>query len=101
MAYHLAIDLGTTYTAAAVRHSGRSEIVTLGNRSAVIPSVIFLREDETILVGDAANRRALTEPGRVAREFKRRIGDGENRGSKIDSNGIQIIFITIQLNMVM
>ena len=75
MAYHLAIDLGTTYTAAAVRHNGRSEIVTLGNRAAVIPSVIYLREDETILAGDAANRRALTEPGRVARQFKRRIGD--------------------------
>ena len=75
MGYHLGIDLGTTYTAAAVHRSGRVEIVTLGNRAASVPSVIFLREDESILTGDAANRRGVTEPARVAREFKRRVGD--------------------------
>lgn len=75
MTYYLGIDLGTTYTAAAIYRDERAQIVELGNRSASTPSVIFLREDETILVGDAANRRALTEAHRVAREFKRRIGD--------------------------
>ena len=75
LSYDLAIDLGTTYTAAAVHRDGRSEIITLGNRAAVIPSVVYLREDETILAGEAATRRALSEPDRVAREFKRRIGD--------------------------
>jgi actin-like ATPase involved in cell morphogenesis len=75
LAYQLGIDLGTTYTAAAVVRDGRAHIVTLGNRAASIPSVVFLKEDETILTGDAASRRALSEPGRVAREFKRRLGD--------------------------
>jgi molecular chaperone DnaK len=75
VSYDLGIDLGTTYTAAAVRRDGRVEIATLGNRAAAVPSVVFLREDETILTGEAANRRALTEPDRVAREFKRRVGD--------------------------
>ncbi len=75
MSYHLGIDLGTTYTAAAITRDGHTRIVELGRRSATIPSVIFLREDETILAGDAADRRGVTEPGRVAREFKRRIGD--------------------------
>jgi actin-like ATPase involved in cell morphogenesis len=75
MAYQLGIDLGTTYTAAAVHRDGRVEIVTLGNRAASIPSVIFLTESEDILTGDPANRRAVTEPDRVAREFKRRLGD--------------------------
>jgi len=75
-AYHLGIDLGTTYAAAAVaRQDGRVEVVSLGNRSAAIPSVIYLRDDDTILTGEAAERRAATEPGRIAREFKRRIGD--------------------------
>src|SRR6266496_1900380 len=73
--YDLGIDLGTTYTAAAVRRDGRVEIETLGNRAAAVPSVVFLREDDTILTGEAANRRAMTEPDRVAREFKRRVGD--------------------------
>jgi molecular chaperone DnaK len=75
LSYHVGIDLGTTYTAAAVFRDGRATIFSLGDRSAAIPSVVFLREDETILTGDAAVRRAVTEPERVAREFKRRLGD--------------------------
>src|SRR4051812_12255280 len=80
MSYQLGIDLGTTYTAAAVcRSSDRRwvepEVVTLGTRNATVPSVLFLPPDGTILVGDAAERRAVSEPDRVVREFKRRIGD--------------------------
>ena len=75
MGYHLGIDLGTTYTAAAVERGGRVEAVTLGNRTVSVPSVVFLKPDDTILVGDAANRRGVTEPERLAREFKRRVGD--------------------------
>src|SRR5450755_3225288 len=73
--YALGIDLGTTFTAAAVWRAGRAEICSLGSRSAVIPSVVLLREDDSVLTGEAANRRALIEPQRVAREFKRRFGD--------------------------
>ncbi|MFC4070434.1 Hsp70 family protein [Actinoplanes subglobosus] len=73
--YALGIDLGTTYTAAATWRDGHAEIVPLGSRSAAIPSVVLLREDETFLTGEAASRRGLTEPHRVAREFKRRMGD--------------------------
>ena len=80
MAYQLGIDLGTTYTAAAVcRSSDRRwtepEVVTLGTRSATIPSVLFVAPDGGVLVGEAAERRAVTDPDRVVREFKRRIGD--------------------------
>jgi molecular chaperone DnaK len=73
--YALGIDLGTTYTAAATWRDGHAEIVPLGSRAAAIPSVVLLREDETFLTGEAASRRGLTEPHRVAREFKRRMGD--------------------------
>lgn len=75
MGYALGLDVGTTFTAAAVFRDGRSQMVNLGQRSASVPSVVFLRDDDTILTGDAAVRRGLTEPDRVAREFKRRIGD--------------------------
>jgi actin-like ATPase involved in cell morphogenesis len=37
--------------------------------------VLLLDDDGTIHVGDAANRRAIARPDRVAREFKRRFGD--------------------------
>ncbi|HEY3143682.1 MAG TPA: Hsp70 family protein [Acidimicrobiales bacterium] len=75
MAYYLGIDLGTTYTAAAIERDGLVEALTLGNRTASVPSVVFLRDDGEILVGEAATRRAMSEPGRVGREFKRRVGD--------------------------
>jgi molecular chaperone DnaK len=75
MTYQLGIDLGTTFTAAAVFRDGQVQIASLGNRAATIPSVLFLREDGSVLVGDAADRRAVSDPDRVAREFKRRIGD--------------------------
>ncbi|PRY33540.1 WD40 repeat protein [Pseudosporangium ferrugineum] len=73
--YGLGIDLGTTQTAAAVRRDGRVEVVRLGGRRAEIPSLIFVQADGELLIGDAAERRGLSEPGRLAREFKRRIGD--------------------------
>ena len=73
--YALGIDLGTTFTAAAIARGGHAEVVTMGSKAAAIPSVVFLKEDGSFLVGEAAIRRAATDPSRVAREFKRRIGD--------------------------
>ncbi|MGH9209534.1 MAG: Hsp70 family protein [Acidimicrobiales bacterium] len=75
MSYFLGIDLGTTYTAAALWRKGRVEMASLGSRAPVIPSVVLVREDGHVLTGEAAARRAVTEPERIAREFKRRIGD--------------------------
>ncbi|MCA1684313.1 MAG: Hsp70 family protein, partial [Actinobacteria bacterium] len=80
MSYGLGIDVGTSFTAAAVcrggeRGSSRPEVVPLGTRAAAVASVIFLGEDGQVVVGDAAERRALTDPDRVVREFKRRLGD--------------------------
>lgn len=75
VSYQVGIDLGTTFTAAAVHRDGRSSIFSLGSQTAAMPSVVLLREDQTELTGEAAVRRALNEPERVAREFKRRLGD--------------------------
>jgi actin-like ATPase involved in cell morphogenesis len=77
MSYQVGVDLGTTYTAAAVFRDGadRAEPVPLGVRSAAMASAVFAA-DGSFLVGEAAERRALADPARVVREFKRRIGDG-------------------------
>ena len=75
MEYSVGIDLGTTYSAAATARDGRVEIFQLGERAATIPSIVVLRADGEVLVGDAAERRSLSEPTRTAREFKRRLGD--------------------------
>src|SRR5690606_12666899 len=73
--YHLGIDLGTTFTAGAVARHDRAEVATLGVRTAAVPTVVHLLADGTFLVGEAAENRAVAEPDRVAREFKRRLGD--------------------------
>jgi molecular chaperone DnaK len=73
--YALGIDIGTTYTAAAIFRDGQATTVPLGERADSVPSSLFLREDGVMLVGEAANRRGITDPSRVAREFKRRLGD--------------------------
>jgi molecular chaperone DnaK len=73
--YFLGVDLGTTFSAAALARDGRAEMFVLGARAPSIPSVIVMREHGEVLVGEAAERRALSEPSRTAREFKRRLGD--------------------------
>jgi molecular chaperone DnaK len=80
MGYWLGIDVGSTFTAAAVCQGegtrwGAPEVVGLGSHSAVISSVVYLGEGGQVVVGEAAQRRALTNPDRVVRGFKQRIGD--------------------------
>ena len=75
MGYGLGVDLGTTFTAAAVARDGRVEMVTLGDHTDAVPSVVLARADGTVLTGGAAERRAGAEPDRVARSVKRRFGD--------------------------
>ncbi len=71
------IDLGTTYTAAAVSGGGRSEarIVALGARSLAVPSVVFAEPTGAFLYGEVAAQAGRADPVGLAREFKRRIGD--------------------------
>jgi len=79
MTYWLGIDLGMTYTAAALCRPAKGElethVVPLGSRSPAVPSVLFLARDGSLAIGEAAEAYALTAPDRVVREFKRRIGD--------------------------
>ncbi|MGH3814143.1 MAG: Hsp70 family protein, partial [Pseudonocardiaceae bacterium] len=80
MRYALGVDVGTSFTAAAIWRSddhqqNKAEVVTLGSRMPSVPSVLFLGADGSVVVGEAADRRTLTDPDRVVREFKRRIGD--------------------------
>ena len=75
MGYHLGVDLGTTFVAAAIANESRVEMFTLGDRTVVTPAVIFLGDDGNLVSGDAAGRRAVSSPDRIGREFKRRLGD--------------------------
>lgn len=80
MTYVLAVDVGTSFTAAAVARftQGASpvpECLPLGLRGTSVPSVLYYPDEGPVLVGEAAERRGLDSPDRVVREFKRRVGD--------------------------
>ena len=54
MSYDLGIDVGTSYSAAAVRtDDGVVTVVGLGPITDSIPTVLFLDEDGTMVAGDA------------------------------------------------
>ena len=75
MGYRLGVDLGMTYTSAAVDVDGRVEMLGLGIRAMQVPSVVFVRENGEIVVGEAAEQLGAADPDRLVREFKRRLGD--------------------------
>ncbi|MFL6119696.1 Hsp70 family protein [Actinophytocola sp.] len=98
MSYRVGIDFGTTFTAAAVHRDGEQavELVPLGDSRASVPSVVFVAPDGGLVMGDAAARRSVTDPDRVVREVKRRIGDGTPlvvAGRPIEAHTIAACFV--------
>src|SRR3954451_17775404 len=75
MAYDLGIDLGTTFVAAAVARDGHVETFPLGDRSTVMHAAVYVDDDGEPVSGDAAARRAVTDPDRVALDIKRHLGN--------------------------
>jgi molecular chaperone DnaK len=71
--YAVGIDLGTTFTAAAVGDPSGTRMVALSS-DIVVPSLAYHAPDGTLLTGVAA-RAAVGDPARVGRGFKRRLGD--------------------------
>jgi len=76
MDYWLGIDLGTTYTAAALAtDDGGAEMLVLGHDTVAMPSVVAVSAGQEATVGVTALRAARADPLGIAREFKRRFGD--------------------------
>jgi len=76
MRYGVGIDLGTSFTSAAVLGPEGARMVPL-SRQVVVPSVAYADHDGTVVTGLPAEQAVARggELGRVARGFKRRIGD--------------------------
>ncbi|MBT0768152.1 Hsp70 family protein [Kineosporia sp. J2-2] len=76
MSYALGVDLGTTFTRAAVCRPGeRPSMVTISEHQVLMPSVVRVREDGTLTVGDLLRQSDEDAPDRISRDFKRRMGD--------------------------
>jgi actin-like ATPase involved in cell morphogenesis len=71
--YGVGIDLGTSFTSAAVGGSSGERMVPIGP-DVIVPSVAYPEPDGTLLTGEKA-LAAASDPANVARNFKRRLGD--------------------------
>jgi Fe-S protein assembly chaperone HscA len=70
----IGIDLGTTFSLAAYMEDGRPVVVRDEQGVALVPSVISLHEDGTVLVGTAARQRCLSDPDHTVYSVKRLMG---------------------------
>jgi actin-like ATPase involved in cell morphogenesis len=74
MSWSLAIDFGTTHTAAAVASDGKIHRLEFDDGQARIPSLIWIGEDGTVYVGKAAQRQRGIAPHRMINEPKSDLG---------------------------
>jgi len=72
------IDLGTTYSLIAYHDAreGRPKCIPGPYGSPLCPSVVSVDKDGSIIVGQAAQRRLLTQPERTIYSVKRLMGRG-------------------------
>src|SRR6266478_5985521 len=72
------IDLGTTNSLVAYTHpqTGQPKCIPGPYGSTLCPSVVSLDADGTLVVGEAARRRLLTQPERTIYSVKRLMGRG-------------------------
>jgi actin-like ATPase involved in cell morphogenesis len=76
MAYQVGIDMGATWTAAAVcRAGGGAEPAALGEHARAVPTVAHAGPDGAFSTGETAERRAAADPRSAVRGIPARVGD--------------------------
>jgi molecular chaperone DnaK len=73
----LAVDVGTSNTAAMVRTPDGRHRTLLFDGAPLMPSAVYLTPEGRLLVGRDAERHARIDPGRFEPSPKRRVDDGE------------------------
>jgi molecular chaperone DnaK len=71
----IGIDLGTTNSEVAVVRDGRVEVIEVAPGVRILPSVVGVADDGTLLVGEAARNQYVLHPERSVRSIKRRMGE--------------------------
>ena len=72
----IGIDLGITNSRAAVMEGGQPVVIPSAEGSRATPSAVFFTKDGQRMVGQAAKRQAVIDPGRAAVSVKRLMGEG-------------------------
>ncbi|VAW89900.1 Chaperone protein DnaK [hydrothermal vent metagenome] len=70
----IGIDLGTTNSEVAVVCDGQVTVLEIDNGSRLLPSVVGIGDDGTLLVGEAALNQYGLHPERTIKSIKRRMG---------------------------
>lgn len=70
----IGIDLGTTFSAAAVLEGGKPTIIANSEGDRTTPSVVAIKDGE-VTVGKVARNQAITDPQHVVRSIKRHMGE--------------------------
>ncbi|NOT63725.1 MAG: Hsp70 family protein, partial [Acidobacteria bacterium] len=76
MSKSVGIDLGTTNSLVAVVENGRPRVLARGDER-LVPSVVGLADDGSIMVGQAALNQYVLAPERTNRSIKRKMGSDE------------------------
>src|SRR4051794_2951782 len=71
------IDLGTTNSEIAMYRDGRPVVLADDAGRLILPSVVGLADDGSLLVGEEARNQYLLHPDRTIRSIKRRMGRDE------------------------
>lgn len=74
MPYSLGVDLGASFTAVAIADDLGTHAAQL-SPLLVVPSAVYISSDGSLLTGDAALRAGESDPSRLVRSFKKRLGD--------------------------
>ena len=69
------IDLGTTNSEIAIVRDGRVEVIPVSPSGPILPSVVGLADDGSLLVGEPARNQYVLHPERTIRSIKRRMGE--------------------------
>ena len=68
------IDLGTTNSEIALYRDGRPEVQADSSGRLILPSVVGLDQDGSVLIGEAARNQYILHPERTVRSIKRLMG---------------------------
>lgn len=82
----IGIDFGTTNSLVAVVTGGSPIVVPNKLGGLLTPSTVYIREDETVVVGELARQMQILEPENVITGIKRFIGRRYNEISDIAQN---------------
>ena len=72
--YIIGIDLGTTNSCVAIMEAGKPKVIENAEGARTTPSIVAFTKSGERLVGEAAKRQAITNPGNTLHATKRLIG---------------------------